>query len=322
MRWNEIMNEGLDYDCSNCGEHIGKASELPKGKVSCPNCGDSFNNPYGYESSRGSDEKFGRLAFTDVTNEEGCIQGVLKTSKGATLGSLIQYGPKWLDYDNGKWEAYCSAIKKRKKGFADKKKAVEWIVRQTRVVNKSQVSEAMGDPMVFGHTVPNWSHEDEAGDAAYFSDGSYTSPAQVLQRDGRWEVWFHSEDNHFVDSATEVEAILTKYGCTDYEGWEDFGPQRPHGMDESLNEAASFTGFDSIPDWTHENYTDTAPVAEYQKRTRYADRPLRALVFKNKGKFHIFQDDDEQIFSSPQKAAEWLDKNGFLDHVGVTQVNL
>lgn len=232
MRWNEVMTEGLDYDCSNCGEHIGKASELPKGEVSCPNCGDTINNPYGYVVSKGTDEKFGRLALTDVTVESGTTQATLKTSKGAVLGSLIQYGRDWADYDNGRWGAYCSAIKKSKKGFADKKKAVEWIVRQTRVAKKSQVSEAMGDPMIFGHTVPNWSHEDEEGDAAYYSDGSFASPAQVLQRDGQWEIWFHSEDNHFVNTAAEAETILKKYGNTEYEGWESFAPQRPHGMED------------------------------------------------------------------------------------------
>ena len=232
MKWNEIVTEGAEVECSRCGDLIGKAKELPKGTVSCGNCGNTESNPYGYEHSKGSDEKFGRLVFTDVTNEEGCIQGTLKTGKGVTLGSLCQYGPKWMDYDNGNWEAYCSAIKKRKKGFADKKKAVEWIVRQTRVAQKATVAEAMGDPMIFGRTVPNWDHEDEQEDAAMFVGDPMYQPAQVLYRDGKWQVWFHTEDQHYCKTAQEAEAVLKKYGYTTYEGWDSFAPQRPMGMED------------------------------------------------------------------------------------------
>ena len=138
MKWEEIITEGAEVICSRCDDLIGKAKELPRGSVSCGNCGNTEPNPYGYEHSKGNDEKFGRLVLTGLYTEEGTIQGTLKTSKGAILGSLCQYGPKWADYDNGNWEAYCSAIKKRKKGFPDKKKAVDWIVRQTRAVMKAQ----------------------------------------------------------------------------------------------------------------------------------------------------------------------------------------
>ncbi len=233
MKWNEIVTEGVDLECPNCGEHIGKASELPRGKVSCGNCGDQLDNPYGYNHSRGSDEKFGRLVFTNVTNEEGCIQGIIKTAKGVTLGSLIQYGPKWLDYDNGNWEAYCSAIKKRQSGFPDKKKAVEWIARQTRAAQKSQVTESESQITIFGHTIPNWEVEADQNYVAEFVDDPYYAPAQVYYELGNWQVYFHSEDVHSCKSQEEAEAVLTKYGYTDYQGWESFAVRIPHGMDES-----------------------------------------------------------------------------------------
>jgi hypothetical protein len=135
----EGLNEGAELRCPNCDDYMGKASENNE-KITCSNCGEKFTNVGGIRRNDLPGEKFGRLVLTNLTNEDGCVQGTLKTAKDVTLGSLIQYGPKWHDYDNGNWEAYCSAIKKRKKGFPDKKKAVEWIVRQTRVVMKANNS--------------------------------------------------------------------------------------------------------------------------------------------------------------------------------------
>lgn len=224
MRWRQIT-EGVEIDCSTCGDLIGKAKELPKGKVTCGNCGNTENNPYGYEHSKSNDEKFGRLVLTNLEVEDGTTQGTLKTSKGVALGSLIQYGSKWHDYDGGKWEAYCVAIKKRRTGFPDKKKAVDWIVRQTRASMKQEVTEDTGD-------------------------------------------------------------------------------------------------FDNIPDWDTQDIQDTAPVAEFQKRGRFADQPQVVWVYKKKGLFFATLGDEDLKFKSLDKLQAWLTANGFITHIGTTTVNL
>lgn len=229
MKWNEIITEGAEVECSRCGDLIGKAKELPKGTVSCGRCGNTESNPYGYDYSKGSDEKFGRLVFTDVTVEDGCTQGTIRTSKGNALGSLIQYGPKWDSYDNGKWEAYCTAIKKRKKGFLDKKKAVEWIVRQTRVAAKPGITEEelnefadSQSRMIFGHSVPDKGVGLEADMAVFASEDN----RQVgIVWDNNQFVVFNREVPIFKSGdAQAVESKLTKYRLTNFLGLQHFGP--------------------------------------------------------------------------------------------------
>lgn len=221
MRWTQIT-EGAEVTCSRCDDLIGKAKELPKGKVTCGVCGNTENNPYGYEHSKGAEEKFGRLSFTNVTVEDGCTQGRLETSKGQPLGSLIQYGSQWHDYDDGKWEAYCMAIKKRKKGFADKKKAVDWIVRQTRAAMKTPVGEsdlnefaASQERMIFGRTVPNKGEGHEADYAVYGSDDN--RQVQIVFNNGTFEV-MNNGKRIARGSAQEIEDKLTKYRLTNFLG--------------------------------------------------------------------------------------------------------
>lgn len=224
--WNEIMTEGSDFECPNCGDYMGKSKEV-LASGTCGNCGEKYSNPGGSVIRQGNVEKFGRLEFRPEF-EEGTTQGTLQTKDGKVLGSLIQYGQKWFDYDGGKWEAYCTAIKKRKKGFPDKQKAVEWIVRQTRATIKASMP---------------------------------------------------------------IEESVS--GLAEIPSWDDLDPM-----------------------------AEQAPVAEYQKRTRHADMPLRVWVYQNKGKFFVVQGDNDFTFKTIDKLSVWLDSNGYIDHMGITHVNL
>jgi len=148
MRWNEIVTEGSDYNCPNCGEYLGKASEvIANNGEYCGNCG---------------------------------------------------------------WEA-------------NPRKPAKKAARKMR--------EAMGDPMIFGRTVPNWDHEDEKGDAAMFRGDPMYQPVQVLYRDGKWQVWISTEEQEFFKTSQQAEAYLKKNGFTEFEGWDEFNPQKPAGID-------------------------------------------------------------------------------------------
>jgi len=148
MRWNEIVTEGSDYNCPDCGEYLGKTSEVIANHGEyCGNCG---------------------------------------------------------------WEA---------KPLKTKKPA-------------RKMREAMGDLMIFGRTVPNWDHEDEREDAAMFSSDPMYQPAQVLYRNGRWEVWFSTEEHESFKTNTQLEQFLKKRGYTEFDGWETFSPQTPPGVDD------------------------------------------------------------------------------------------
>ena len=89
---------------------------------------------------------------------------------------------------------------------------------------------------------------------------------------------------------------------------------------EVINEA--MPGLNDIPDVTDMDLFDTMPVAEYQKRTRHADAPLRVWVYKQRGKWNVVKGDEEFTFKTLEKLDAWLDSNGYLDYVGNTTVNL
>lgn len=231
MRWNDIVTEGSDFNCPNCDDYMGKAKEVDA-KGTCSNCGASYTNPGGVQRARAGDEKFGRLVFTDVEVEDGTTQGTLKTSKGAVLGSLIQYGRLWDAYDGGKWGAYCSATKKRRTGFPDKKKAVEWIVRQTRTVMKQSVSEEQGTNIkMFGSVIPDWEVEADQGYAAMFQGDPMYAPAQVHYELGKFYVALSSEEIESFTTQADAEAYLQSIGYTTPDGWDDWRPQTPAGME-------------------------------------------------------------------------------------------
>lgn len=84
----------------------------------------------------------------------------------------------------------------------------------------------------------------------------------------------------------------------------------------------SVSGLNDIPDITGMDIMDTMPVAEYQKRTRYADSPLRVWVYKQRGKWCVVKGDEEFTFKNLEKLGAWLDSNGYLDYVGNTTVNV
>lgn len=107
-----------------------------------------------------------------------------------------------------------------------------WSAKPRKPVRREGMDEAMGDPMIFGHTVPNWDHEDEQDDAAMFVGDPMYQPAQVIYKDGHWQVWFHTEDQHYCKTPQEAEAVLKKYGYTTFEGYDSFSPQRPAGMED------------------------------------------------------------------------------------------
>lgn len=217
MKWTEIT-EGAELYCPNCDQYMGKPSENDE-DCRCGNCGTQFHNNGGIKRYKMSDIKFGRLVLTDLEEENGSISGTLKTSKGQTLGSIVQYGPEWYDYDNGKWEAYCSANKANKKGFPDKKKAVEWIVRQTRVSMKSNVTEGFGEHMVFGHSIPVWGQGGD-DDAALFSGAGRM--VEILVRNGNYEVWNANSLIYKTQDTDALEQRLSKYRLTKFEGIQGF----------------------------------------------------------------------------------------------------
>ena len=82
------------------------------------------------------------------------------------------------------------------------------------------------------------------------------------------------------------------------------------------------SGLNDIPDLTGMDYGDSMPVAEYQKRTRLADQPLRVWVYKSGKRWVIVQNDDEFEFKDLVKVGKWLDANGYRDSMGVTRVNV
>lgn len=84
----------------------------------------------------------------------------------------------------------------------------------------------------------------------------------------------------------------------------------------------SMPGISDIPDITDLDLFDTMPVAEYQKRTRHADAPLRVWVYKQSGKWNVVKGDEEYTFKTPEKLSDWLESNGYMDFVGVTEVNI
>lgn len=326
MRWTQIT-EGAEVTCSRCDDLIGKAKELPKGKVTCGVCGNTENNPYGYEHSRGNDQKFGRLVLTNIDVEEGTTQGTLKTAKGVSLGSLIQYGPKWHDYDGGKWEAYCMAIKKRKKGFPDQKKAVEWIVRQTRVVLKSQtesisesfetgLDESFGDHMILGNSVPVWDNVDHQDAAVFKSD---TKSVEVFYRDGEYEVWNGPKMIYQTDSQESLEAKLTKYKLTKFDGVHLFSQSN-----EQLAERAMSRPLPKVPQWDkdqakvlgHMVPNWTIPTENFKVAFFEGRDGNHAEVYYD-GKFHVsLPEKDFESFATAGEADGHLSRNSYTDYSG------
>jgi len=96
-------------------------------------------------------------------------------------------------------------------------------------------------PKIFGHPIPDWSREDERTDAAYFAYDRFYSPAQVIYRDGKVEVWFHSEDQHYCDSTEQAEAVLQKYQFTEFDDYGGFSP--PSATNESQDIIAEGSDF-------------------------------------------------------------------------------
>lgn len=313
MKWTEIT-EGAELYCPNCNDYMGKPSENDE-NVTCSNCGEQFHNNGGIRRNKMPDVKFGRLVLTDLENEEGCIQGMLKTGKGANLGRLTQYGPRWHDYDDGKWEAYCIATKGNKKGFPDQKKAVEWIVRQTRVAMKTKtesLQEAKTD-MVFGHSVPNWANPDHHDDALVFTNKDGRE-CEIYANDNKMEMFVAGKHVKTAATTGDVEKILTKYRYTRWMGVQMFSGAKDQFVAEGSGMFMDCGA--SMPDWTKED--DVGQVLCFQKPGRFVDMRSEAQLHRNKyGITMIVDNSYDMDFKDEASAEKWLKHEGYTDFIGV-----
>lgn len=250
MRWNEVITEGSDYNCPNCDEYLGKASEvIANNNEYCGNCGwsaddDKPKKPAAapapaakplprskqtvvktsgeFEARVYPGRKSGGLYFlgkapSNMDISGGCVGEVAKLDDGTFRATRrLMYGRK---LDLGAHATMTQAMNALKARFKSELKKYGY-----KAPKREDVAEAIGDPMIFGRTVPNWDHEDEKLDAAYFTGDPMYAECQVLYRDGEFEVWFHSEDQHFCKTAEEAEAVLKKYGYTTFSHIDEFSP--------------------------------------------------------------------------------------------------
>ena len=106
------------------------------------------------------------------------------------------------------------------------------IINETSISPQTEeISEELIELQVFGHNIPNWEIEADQDLGATFKYDPYYAPALVHYELGKFYVAISSEQIEVFTSSDQVEQFLTKYGYTDYDGWDDWRPRTPLGVD-------------------------------------------------------------------------------------------
>lgn len=125
MRWNEIINEGSDFNCPNCGDYLGKDTEVGN-PAYCGNCGKSSTNSSGSALSKTTSSTGGRYTTT-IEEDNGAVFITVKHD-GKHIGTLIQYGPQFLDFDDYKWLAHPARGQDKTFDESERNAAAQYIV--------------------------------------------------------------------------------------------------------------------------------------------------------------------------------------------------
>lgn len=253
MRWKDIVTEATDYNCPECGDYLGKESEVIANDAEyCGQCGWEAKSKKAsriartpapiskplpkskqtlvkksgdYEARIYPGRKTAGLYYLANKDKlDNVCKGEVRASE---TGGFI---PTWYASNYHKFQlpaqptmaAALNTIKARHKKLLKAKPGTKY----ADLVNESQ-----DNIRVFGNVIPDWGVEADQDMGALFNNEPLYAPALVHYELGKFYVAVSSEQVEVFTSSEQVEAFLTKYGFTDYDGWDDWRPRTPYGVD-------------------------------------------------------------------------------------------
>jgi ribosomal protein S27E len=130
MRWNQIINEASDFNCANCGDYMGKDTEVSN-PAYCGVCGHTSANPRGGRPAQIQKQNTNGVEF--VTTRDDGYTHILVKRDDKNLGYLQQFGQAFLAFNDFKWEVTVfRGTQTATAEFSQQNKdaAIEWILQQ------------------------------------------------------------------------------------------------------------------------------------------------------------------------------------------------
>jgi len=239
MRWNEIINEGSDFNCPNCGEYLGKASEIELNNSRyCGNCGWSDRKPEPKavpKSKQPTDKTSGDYSIrinstktqADLTYN-GTPVSIIRPGDGAGTATMMSKGvyvASWkVDFYNshkipGQFPTLTQAINAVKRMHQSKvKEYMKARKKSTRRVGE-MIDEDVGSLFMGVSSIPDWSQEDERYVLVFSNKGGHEAKVHRDENGISAEV-DNSWDKGFSDEAS-AEAWLKGEGYTNFVGVDD-----------------------------------------------------------------------------------------------------
>lgn len=190
------------------------------------------------------------------------------------------------------------------------------IIGESKEGFETNLDENMGDHMILGNTVPVWDGVDYQ-DAAVFK--SSDKSVEVFFRDGEYEVWNGPKMIYQTDSADSLEAKLTKYKLTKFDGIHLFSQSKEKVIERSANPLPKTPQWDQglakvaghmVPNWSVP--TEHDKVAFFQGRDGN-----HAEVYVEEGLFYVaLPFEDFTVFDKAREADRFLSTNNFGEYQG------
>ena len=253
MRWKEIVTEATDYNCPECGDYLGKESEvIANNNEYCGQCGwqakprkatqtnqapkpapkpvpkskqTLVKKSGDYEARIYPGRKTAGLYYLANKDKlDNVCKGEVRASEN---GGFI---PTWYASNYHKFQlpaqptmaAALNAIKARHKKLLKAKPGTKYV---------DLVNESEENIRLFGSVIPDWEVEADQGYAAIYQGDPMYAPAQVHYELGKFYVALSSEEIESFTSVADTEAYLQRIGYTTPDGWDDWRPQTPAGME-------------------------------------------------------------------------------------------
>lgn len=239
MRWNEIIKEGSDFNCPNCGEYLGKASEIElNNSYYCGNCGWDARKPEPKavpKSKQPTEKTSGDYTISvnpsktqaDLTYN-GTPVSIIKVGDQAGTATMMSKGvyvASWkVDFYNshkiqGQFPTLTQAINAVKRMHQSKvKEYLKARKKSTRRVGE-MIDEGTDTLFMGVSSIPNWSEEDEQWVLVFSNEGGHEakihreSSGIIAEIDNSWDQGFKDE--------AEAEAWLKSEGYTKFVGVDD-----------------------------------------------------------------------------------------------------
>lgn len=182
---------------------------------------------------------------------------------------------------------------------------------------ETNLDEDMGDHMILGNTVPVWDGVDHQ-DVAVFK--SADKSVEVFFRDGEYEVWNGPKMIYQTDSQESLEAKLTKYKLTKFDGIHLFSQSS-----EQLAERMMSRPLPKVPQWDKDQakvlghmVPNWSISTEHDKVAFFQGRDgEHAEVYVDEGLFYVaLPFEDFTVFDKAREADRFLSTNNFGDYQG------